>query len=76
MDNIPVTFTSHGKEYNGFFQNVAGAGSTATYHLMIDGFYCGQLVHTEHYGWQFSNNKGEFSEMAEYFGAVVVAWYQ
>jgi len=50
------------------FKKVAGAGNTASYHLMVEDFYRGQLNHSEHYGWQFTSNDSNLQEtMAKWF---------
>ena len=68
MHNIPITFGYEGKIYTGHFNQVSGSGTNATFHLMIDNRYRGQLVKTERLGWHFSNNKDEFKGMGDTFG--------
>ena len=54
MVNIPVTFNYKGKEYNGHFSQVSGAGSTAMFHLNVNGFYWGRLRYSDFTnGWGF-----------------------
>jgi len=43
LDRVPITFQFKGKEYSGYFSKVAGAGSSSMFHLMVDGYYFGQL---------------------------------
>lgn len=75
-EQIPITFEYEGKQYKGEFGIVSGSGSTATYHLIIDGFFQGQLVQTENYGWQFHNNKDKFKTMADYLGEYIITYLQ
>ena len=56
MVSIPVTFNYNGKEYKGHFTQVLGAGSTAMFHLTVDGFYFGRLRYSEFAnGWVFDH---------------------
>lgn len=53
----------------GRFDTGVGAGSI--FHLMIKGYYQGQLVRTDN-GWIFSNQKkGIISELSSHFGKTV-----
>lgn len=86
MNNIPVSFTTHSKQYTGYFSRVSGAGSSGVYHLTVDGKYFGQLnwvpghpgfeggIHSHPAGWRFTSNNHDFGELAEYFGEVVTEW--
>jgi len=71
--DIPITFMHKGKQYTGYLSKVSGAGTHATYHLMIDNFYRGQLVHTDHYGWQFTSQDMILAYKSEEFGKHVEA---
>jgi hypothetical protein len=51
MKKIPIQFDYKGKHYEGYFSEIFGVG-TNTWHLMIDNFYKGQLLHTNN-GWAF-----------------------
>lgn len=75
MLKIPITFTFRQKEYTGYFQQVSGGGSSSLFHLIVDGYYWGQLFNTES-GWRFySNAYPEMTEMfSDHFGSVVVGW--
>lgn len=75
MQKIPVTFTHDSKEYKGTLDEVAGAAGS-TWHLMIDNYYCGKLIHTDK--WIFHPNpKNDWMKgKGEEFGEVVTAWYQ
>lgn len=73
--DIPVSFDYNGKHCNGHFSAPSGAGGK-TWHLTIDGYYRGQLILTENFGWQFSNNQDTMTELTDYFAAVIIAWYQ
>lgn len=68
--DIPVTFPYNGKSFTGHLTPVNGSGGNM-YHLMVGGFYKGQLVKTEAYGWQFHSQTGNGKELSEYFGRVV-----
>lgn len=76
MDKILITFDYDGQEYSGHFSQVSGGGSHTKFFLMINKFYRGQLVHTDHYGWQFTSNDGMFQTLSEYFGNYITARYQ
>lgn len=66
---MDVQFTWNGKTYTGELRSVSGAGNI--YHLMVKGYYQGQLVRTDH-GWQFSNQKqGYIEALSSFFGKVV-----
>lgn len=75
MAEIPVEFDYEGKRYKGHLTEVFGAASKV-WHLMIDNYYWGQLVHSEIYGWAFHNNQGKMKDLADYFGEIVVMWYE
>lgn len=87
--DIPVTFNYKGNEYKGFFSQVSGSGSTAMFHLNVNGYHWGQLSYVQGHdgfnggptavkaGWRFASNQHpELEEMADYFGDVVIAWFQ
>lgn len=75
MKDCPIKFHHNGKEYSGYFSPVNGAGSSSMFHLMIDGYYYGQLFYTD--TWKFySNSEPQLSELEDYFGEVVTAWGQ
>lgn len=89
MSNIPVTFIYKGKEYKGYFSKVAGASSSALFHLNVGGFYWGKLwyveghpgfkdgLHAVQAGWRFaSNNHPELEALVNEFADLVVAWYE
>lgn len=71
---IPVKFIHDGKEYTGHFKKVSGAGGAGTYHLMIDGFYKGQLNYTEIHGWQFTSQNMILAYKSDEFGKVIMDW--
>lgn len=73
--SIPVTFEHDGKQYNGVLVDVLGPGNTI-WHLYVNGGFWGQLVYSERWGWQYHNHKGDLKHLANYFGEVVIAWYQ
>lgn len=76
MTNIPISFEYEQQHYTGHFKQVSGSGSTASFHLMIDNFYQGQLVHTTEHGWQFTSNKNKFVTLSQFFGDYITAWMQ
>jgi hypothetical protein len=70
--DIPITFDYKGKTYSGELGQVMGAGSTATYHLMINRRYCGSLrLSAFDNRWVFDGHNGMFEELAEHFGAFL-----
>ena len=75
MDHIPIEFDYKDKHYKGFLTKVSGAGSNATWFLMIDNYYRGQL-HFLNNRFVFYSQTGEMEELAEMFGEVVMLWYQ
>jgi hypothetical protein len=65
-----VIFTHKGKEFIGDLSQVQGAGSSAMYHLMINKYYRGCLrISMFDNRWLFD---GEFAELAEAFGALIL----
>jgi hypothetical protein len=72
--DIPVNFDYLGSEFSGYLSKVSGAGTNGMYHLMINGYYRGQLFKTAN-GWRFGSNDGMFEEqyMVDYFASVVEA---
>lgn len=73
MQTIPITFEHKGNRYTGYFQSVAGAGSSQIFHLMIDNYYYGRL-RTSDRGWVFDSNSG-MEDMAQLFGEHIKAFY-
>lgn len=71
MNKVPITFEYNGKQYAGQFAQVSGAGGTANFYLMINNFYCGQLLYTDK--WVFNSNDGRFKELENYFGDYITA---
>lgn len=72
--DIPISFDYKGKHYEGTFSEVSGAAAKM-WHLTINGYHCGQLLLLER-GWVFFSNSGEFEELADYFGDIVMLWYE
>ncbi len=72
--DIPVSFTFKGKDYKGTLGFVNGAGGYVWF-LMVNRFYWGQLGYSN-YEWVFHDQKDELGDYADYFGAVVIAWYE
>jgi hypothetical protein len=89
MTEIPVTFRLDGKEYKGTITSVSGAASGAMFHLNVDKHHWGRLWYVEGHpgfgdglhavkaGWRFASNQHpSLSELADYFGEIVTAWFQ
>lgn len=87
MTSIPVTFDFKGKTYNGHLTQISGAGTSANFHLKVNGGYWGMLSYIEGHpgfngglhavpsGWRFSSPvHPELSELTDHFGYVVQAW--
>ena len=73
MEHIPINFEHEGKNYSGYFNKVAGAGSSSVWHLYDhNNYFLGKLRYTDH--WIFDGKK--FTELANFFGDYVIAWYQ
>jgi hypothetical protein len=68
---IPITFTHNGVTYTGTLDPVFGAGAN-TWHIMINSYYRGRLRLVE--GDWFCD--GDFSDLAEYFGQYLIAYFQ
>jgi hypothetical protein len=73
MDKIPLSFELKGKQYSGVLSAVAGVGQSSAWHLLIDNYYYGQLMHTDR-GWVFHSEK--MPEIGDYLAEYVIAWYQ
>ena len=73
MKQVPVSFEWEGKIYIGHFKAVSGSGANV-WHLVIDGYYWGQLWLTENYGWQFANSRGTLKDLTCYFADIVANW--
>jgi len=72
MNKIPVCFTYLNKPYCGHLIKISGGGNL--YHLYIKDYYQGQLVYSEHYGWQFTTQRRSINlQLSEHFGKVVKA---
>lgn len=76
MIDIPISFEYQNQTYTGVLSQVSGGGSNAKFHLMINKFYEGQLMHTETQGWRFTSQTGKFTELSQFFGDYVTAWLQ
>ena len=75
-EEIPVTFTQHGKTYTGYLSQANGSG-TNTFPLMVNKRYCGQF-NLMLQGWEFFGNTPEWDdeELGRYFEMVVTGWFQ
>ena len=73
MNKIPVSFKLNGNQYTGTLDEVYGAGGT-TWHLMVNGYYCGRLRKSGE-AWYFDENKFGGGQLLDYFIEVVMAWY-
>ena len=70
---IPVSFDYKGKHYKGHFNEMLGATS---WHLMINNYFCGQLIYHKDYGFHFYSNKPRFEDLSDYFGELIMLWYE
>jgi hypothetical protein len=68
LNKIPVSFEYEGIQFEGYLSKVSGAGNNASYHLMINNYYRGQLFYASS-GWRFGSNNGMFEEkyMVDFF---------
>lgn len=71
--HIPISFIYNGSLHEGYFNQMKGG---TVWHLMIDNYYRGQLIHSPVYGYRFSSNKGDFEEFSEFFGECIMRWNQ
>ena len=75
-DEIPITFEHKGKTYKGFFSLVSGAGSTSTFYLRIDHYYCGRLRwYADWFVFDPTPKTESFVELTDYFGMCIMGWY-
>ena len=72
-ETIPVEFVYSGKKYKGALSAPYGPDQKV-WHLTIDGFTEGRLMHTEKYGWQFFSHKEKFKILTDFFSGVVTSW--
>ena len=72
MQRISISFDNKGKHYDGFLDEVHGAGNKVWY-LMIDRYYYGRLMFTDQ--WIFHSNKNDMEDLAELFGEQIMLWY-
>ena len=63
---VPTSFIYDNKLINAELKFVHGSGNL--YHLMVDGYYWGQLHFSSRFGWQFSSNTVDLHELSDYFG--------
>jgi len=73
MQHIPISFDYKERHYDGYFQQVRGAGANVWY-LMVNNCYSGTLMYTDK--WVFHCNSNEMKELAELFGERVSLWYE
>ena len=80
MDHIPIEFEHAGKKYKCHLSKSSGAGDSSIFHLMDDKhFYKGRLRWSDFLkSWVFdpSPKTKDLAELADYFGDVVIAWYE
>jgi len=80
MENVAITFEHLGKIYQGHFTRVAGAGESTVYHLMDNkNFYLGRLrLSTFLKEWCFdeSRPKDKLSQLGNFFGDYLTAWFE
>lgn len=76
MADIPVSFDYKGKHYSGFLSEVTGGGGSV-WHLMINRFYWGQLhYYPSRDEFRFTSQTREFEDISDFFGEVIIAWYE
>ena len=63
---VPTTFFYNDKLIEGELRFVNGSGNL--YHLMVDGYYWGQLNFSTCVGWQFTSNTVDLHQLSDYFG--------
>jgi len=74
MDKIPVEYYIDNIAVNGHFKKVSGSGTLGTYHLLVDGHYKGQAVHSDDQGWQFTSNDRSLQiQLAKWFQNYIQA---
>jgi hypothetical protein len=75
MIHIPIKFEYEGKIFSGYFASTQGSGGNV-WQLLIDKYFYGILVINDQ--WVFHGNKlGEkFSELADFLGDYLIAWYE
>jgi hypothetical protein len=87
--SIPVAFTHQGKEYQGQFAEVMGAGAY-TWHLTINGYHRGRMIWAQvstgrgmpvepkdaKYELRFMTQKEDLDYLAAEFIDLFMAWYQ
>jgi hypothetical protein len=71
-DRIPITFEYRGKDYYGEFMPVQGSGYPRAFQLLINNYYIGSLRYSD--GWVFEGQV--MTDLADVFGAYIIAWYQ
>jgi hypothetical protein len=74
--NIPVTFRFEGKVIKAFFTQPFGMPGQVWF-LSVKNYCWGQLMYyPKEDVWRFHNYQGKMKELAEYFGSVIINWYQ
>ena len=66
---MEVKFTWNGKDHKGDLKQITGAGNA--YHLMINGFYQGQLIRTATVWTFYTQKHGYIPELAALFGSKI-----
>ena len=72
---IKINFTINNKQYSGELSKINGAGAN-TWFLMVNNYYCGQLVFSNHYGWRFTSNKTTDASLGPYFASLLPEEYR
>ena len=80
MEHIPITFEYRGKYCHCYLYKVAGVGDSGQWYLMDNKNYYLGMLHFNSFvkGWVFHENAGSkgFSELSQYLGDYLTAWYQ
>ena len=73
MTDIPISFDYKCQHYEGHFTEMLGA---TNWYLMINDRFKGQLIYSEHFGFKFHGNNGQFDELPELFVGYIMLWYE
>lgn len=69
---MPIYFEHNGKRYSGYFSRVYGAAGENVWQLLLNNYFVGNLRLTD--DWVFEGNS--MSELADFFGDYIMAWYE
>jgi hypothetical protein len=74
LPDIPITFEHNGKTVSGYLSHVNGAGSSASFHLMIRGRFWGQLFMQQGEWALYLYGAKEKHPQSAWFGEYVVQY--